>query len=276
MTLPIAGFSDLSSAPEERGAILSPCKTYRYVLWRIWNRSGRLGLWVMLNPSTGDAESDDSTIANIRKRAKNWGWGGFYVVNLCAFRSSHPTDLPTAAVDPRGPENDAHIARLATETIASGAPMVVAWGSSLDFADTELRAGLRGRDAVVMRALTKIGEVSCIGRSGPGNRSPTHPAARGKHLVPVDAPLLPFAPKDGETPAQTVGKIVPPFSVKPPHVSDRPTVGAASRGPCGGCGAPSEGRYSVEIDKREIPLCDVCGPRYHPTFAELRTRYGND
>lgn len=43
----------------KRDAILSPCRTYRYELTRRWQEGSQLAGWIMLNPSTADANIDD-------------------------------------------------------------------------------------------------------------------------------------------------------------------------------------------------------------------------
>ena len=44
------------------GAELSECRTYRYVLWRIWDNSKPKIMFIGLNPSTADENTDDNTI----------------------------------------------------------------------------------------------------------------------------------------------------------------------------------------------------------------------
>lgn len=172
-----------------RAAAFSACGGYRWWLSRVWG-PGPIGLVVMVNPSTASDVADDDTIANLIKRAKGWGWGGFLVVNLFAMVTPHPADLKKAA-DPVGAENDATIEREVIVRCAAGGCVVVAWGCSVDFNASRARAAFRGRDAVVLARLRALAPVYCIGRNADG--SPTHPIARGVHLVPMAAPLQLFA-----------------------------------------------------------------------------------
>lgn len=50
--------SDLFGSKE---ATFSPCRVYRYALWRRWG-SGQYAMFIGLNPSTADEYSDDPTI----------------------------------------------------------------------------------------------------------------------------------------------------------------------------------------------------------------------
>lgn len=77
----------------EKSARISPCGKYRTELKRVWER--RLGLvnFIMLNPSTADAENDDPTIRKCIKYAKSWGYGGIVITNLFDYRSPSPKEL---------------------------------------------------------------------------------------------------------------------------------------------------------------------------------------
>jgi hypothetical protein len=104
-------------------AELSPCKNYRYALWREWSDEPQV-LFVMLNPSTADDSQDDPTIRRCIAFAKQWGYGGLIVANLFAWRSPYPAHLKNAR-DPIGPSNDQWLKKLAKQSAA----VVGAWGN---------------------------------------------------------------------------------------------------------------------------------------------------
>lgn len=110
----------------ERGATFSPCRRYRYRLWRTWGvgalDGGRL-LFVMLNPSTADAEVFDPTVRRCFGYAQAWGYSHLEVVNLYALRSTDPKGL-WAVDDPVGPQNDEHIAL----SLLAADLVICAWG----------------------------------------------------------------------------------------------------------------------------------------------------
>jgi hypothetical protein len=96
------------------GADLSPCGRWRWRLERRWDgrelgEDGAL-LFVMLNPSTADAERDDPTIRRCIRFATDAGAGALVVCNLFALRATDPDTL-LREPDPIGPENDAVLAR---------------------------------------------------------------------------------------------------------------------------------------------------------------------
>lgn len=110
------------------GAVLSSCKTYRYRLWRYWKPDESPLCFIMLNPSTADAEDDDPTIRKCVGFAERYGYGGIEVVNLFAYRATNPQHL-LSFPNREGPENDATILWVAKSTIANHGRVVAAWGA---------------------------------------------------------------------------------------------------------------------------------------------------
>lgn len=115
-------------------AVLSPCGSYRYELTRTWAKGSRVG-WIMLNPSTADAEVDDPTIRRCIGFARTWGYGGIVVRNLYALRATNPRDL-WRHDDPVGPDNDAYLRDAAPDAIT-----VCAWGTNATWHRTQQVVG---------------------------------------------------------------------------------------------------------------------------------------
>ena len=107
----------------ERGAVFSPCRTYRYALHRKWGQ-GACALFIGLNPSTADEKRNDPTIRRCIGFARSWGYDGLVMANLFAFRATQPADMKLAA-DPVGPDNDATLCQLAKDA----GVVVAAWGA---------------------------------------------------------------------------------------------------------------------------------------------------
>lgn len=153
-----------------RRTILSPCRAYRYCLWRKWGgllTNGQYAVFVGLNPSTADEREDDPTIRRCVAYAKAWGYDALCMLNLFAFRATDPRDMQRAA-DPVGPENDEWIVR----TIDDGAGVVVAaWGCGGSFL---------GRDRQVWALVPGL---HCLRVTKDGH--PQHPLYLPKHLTPI-------------------------------------------------------------------------------------------
>lgn len=109
--------------PSESGAMFSPCRKYRYRLWRTWGESAP-AVFVMLNPSTADETDNDPTVERCERRAKAMGFGGLRVANIFALRSTAPAAL-YASDDPIGKDNDAAI----IESVSGSGLVVCAWGT---------------------------------------------------------------------------------------------------------------------------------------------------
>lgn len=147
---------------------------YRYWLTRDWAytpavldpdpspSAGRL-VWIMLNPSTADAHTDDLTLRLIQGHTRRRGHVGLTVVNLFALRSTDPAAIRRHQ-DPVGPHNDEAIIDAVT---APGVDrVVVAWGAN---------GGCRRRDRAVLGLLGAAGVTPY--RLGPPTRhgKPQHP-----------------------------------------------------------------------------------------------------
>jgi hypothetical protein len=186
----------------ERTACISDDGLYRYWLRHMWDASKPIGLVCGCNPSTATADTDDPTIRSMRERATLWGWGGFTIVNVAALRSSKPDAVLVAVREGRdavGPEQDQrfgeavrwlreHNASLVDLCAAYSVPVVAIWGDCIVWAKAP--PPLRGRDGYMLALLRLVGEVSCLGTTASG--APTHPMARGRSRIPIDAPLRPY------------------------------------------------------------------------------------
>lgn len=162
----------------QSGAIFSPCERYRYHLWRVWNDELPILVWIMLNPSTADAEKDDPTIRRCIGFAKRDGYGGVSIRNVFAYRATDPRELEKVA-DPFGPENG--MALLNCRQVSLLTRLVVAWGVPI----VKLRRSNAYKDAANAAA---INEAYCLGTTKSGD--PRHPL-----YVRGDAELITWKPK---------------------------------------------------------------------------------
>jgi len=105
-------------------AWFSPCRRYRYALWRTWGAGTRYAMFVGLNPSTADETADDPTIRRCVAFAKSWGLDALCMTNLFGFRATDPKDM-FAAEDPIGEGNDVTLDKIAEDA----AVIVGAWGN---------------------------------------------------------------------------------------------------------------------------------------------------
>lgn len=140
-------------------AWLDPTERYRYTLSRIWDEATLPVLWIMLNPSTADAERDDPTIRKCMAFSRSWGAGGIVVVNLFAWRATKPGELRRVE-DPVGPENNEALVRAAHP--GQSKLVIAAWG----------RGGwLHGRHGFVPDLIGR--QLHCLGLTKQG--FPKHP-----------------------------------------------------------------------------------------------------
>lgn len=159
-----------------KGAVISPCGLYRYQLWRTWGRADHLLTFIMLNPSTADADQDDPTIRRCIGFAKRDGFGGIRVLNLYALRSTDPKALPRHA-NPKGPANDEHLIWAFTGARLLHLPVIAAWGA-------DKLAQPRGRTVATLAARHSVA-LQCLGKTKDG--CPKHPL-----YLPGDALMAPL------------------------------------------------------------------------------------
>lgn len=138
-----------------QSAVLSTCGRYRYRLTRTWGE-GRRTTFIMLNPSTADAELDDPTIRRCVRFAADLGTHGLEVVNLYAFRATDPADM-LAAPDPVGPENDRYLAYAARLAAAHKGPLIAAWGANARAERVEHVLRLPHMERLTALSVTKSG-----------------------------------------------------------------------------------------------------------------------
>lgn len=159
---------------------------YRYVLHRdmhrdMWRDNDRRVCFIMLNPSTADAQEDDHTIRRCMGFATTWGYGRLTVVNLFARRATRPRALKLLP-NPVGDLNDDVIV-----VHSSTADLVVcAWGN---------HGSLHGRGADVVALLRRRGiALHHLGLTKAGE--PRHPLRLSGYTKPI-----PYDSEDeGESP----------------------------------------------------------------------------
>ena len=185
---------------QQNGAMFSPCRSYRYSLWRTWDSQKPIVVFIGLNPSTADETVNDPTMRRCIGFARLWGYGGMVVVNLFAYCATKPTVLRHVA-DPVGKDTDSWIYTLcqyvarqvggehnsldceeAGQTHGSekshyesvSAKVILCWGN---------QGCLKGRDRTLLTLITPIITPYCLAMTKQGY--PAHPLYLRKTLVPI-------------------------------------------------------------------------------------------
>lgn len=160
----------IGSVTMERTATFSPCRRYRYSLWRNWadllGASKGYAMFIGLNPSTADETEDDPTIRRCIAFAKSWGYDGLCMTNLFAFRATDP-ELMLAEPAPVGNDNDSHLLSMAK----SAGIVIAAWGPP---------GAHLGRDASVRELIPNLHYLRLTKDGHPG-----HPLYLPGTLVPI-------------------------------------------------------------------------------------------
>lgn len=163
-----------------RRALISDDGRYRYVLTHRWSL-GPHATFVMLNPSTADATTDDATVRRCRGYARRWGLHGMAVLNLYALRSRDPREL-WSVDDPVGPDNDSTLEDWVGRAARVDGPLIFAWG-------------VHARPDRVDWLTTMVPNVrraQALGYTSKG--VPLHPLARGLVKTTI---LQPWPPRSG-------------------------------------------------------------------------------
>ena len=141
----------------DRGAQFSECGKYRYALWRIWDRTKPLVMFIGLNPSTANETEADKTIESVIRISRFNGYGGFYMMNLWPYIATKPELLK---IDARSSANNYYGI---CETAKECQDVVFAWGNFKIVKDKK-------RD---LELFNMFQNAKCIGQNK--NGSPKHP-----------------------------------------------------------------------------------------------------
>lgn len=144
-------------------AWLSEDGLHRYRLLRKLSFWPGILVWIMLNPSTADADEDDATIRRVIGFSLPLGFGTLIVVNVFAFRATDPAKL-CGVEDPVGPENE----RVVKEQIKAANRVIVGWGGM----SNQLYAK-QGANRIIKAVQDTGTKLECLGRTASGH--PRHP-----------------------------------------------------------------------------------------------------
>jgi hypothetical protein len=120
-------------------------------------------LFIMLNPSTADADIDDPTIRRCMGFARRLGGTTLYVENLFAYRATSPKKMMEAS-DPVGPENDSRIRESLNMVNWCNGIVICAWGTNGSY---------KNRDQEVLKQIRSYTTPMCLGKTKHG--FPKHP-----------------------------------------------------------------------------------------------------
>jgi hypothetical protein len=151
---------------------------FRYHLWRSWGPIGCPSIcFVMLNPSTADANDDDPTLRFCIGIADALGYWRLDVVNLYAYRATQPSALRERGF-PVGPSNDDGIRAVLQANMQRDGfythKVIVAWGTNAQ----------RSRADAMLKLIRECGheplalKVSKLG-------APEHPLYKKHDIVPM-------------------------------------------------------------------------------------------
>lgn len=159
----------------DNGALFSPCRRWRYLLWRRWERDGDVCVFIGLNPSTADETTDDPTIRRCTGFARSWGYSSMWMLNAYAFRATDPRIMKVQGAQALGPLNNEYILQASHEADL----VIAAWGTHID----------EERERRVRQLVYQAGKpLYHLGLTKGGH--PKHPLYLRAELRPIHWPFL--------------------------------------------------------------------------------------
>lgn len=153
-------------------------RTHRLSCFQHWGDPDDYVCGIGMNPSGAAEDRSDPTFDAMCRRARAWGAGAHWQLNVMSIRGTYSADLAKAQ-SVSLPENDDWIRRVAPKARL----VIVHWGNP---------GHDSGRGPKVERLLREVcdpAKVFCFGKNL--NGAPTHSLYQR-----MDAPLLPFFPAD--------------------------------------------------------------------------------
>lgn len=142
-------------------------RRYRYLLKRKVAEQGGVCLWILANPSVADEVALDPTLTRCADYTERWGYGWMHVVNIRAWISTDPKNVPKGD-EAFGPDN----ARIVNAEALAASIVVGGWGKLGGPLGAECHRHLRSL-GVTVHAL----KLNADG-------SPQHPLYLAKSLLP--------------------------------------------------------------------------------------------
>lgn len=155
----------MESLFENNGAEFSVGNKYRYALWRIWDEKLPLVMIVGLNPSTANQTTDDATIRRVKRFSYDWGYGGFYMMNLFALVTPYPEELKKSD-NPLG-DNNGWLEKIHPKC----EKVIFAWGA---FKEAHERS---------IEVINMFPDAYCLGKTKSG--CPKHPLYLKSDTIPI-------------------------------------------------------------------------------------------
>ncbi len=128
-------------------AFFSLSRKYRYRLTRKLSESNKRIIFIGLNPSTANAENNDSTLRRLINFSNSWGYGSLVVINLFARVSISPKFLKSSS-NPIGHHNNFELKS-----------KIIGWSQD-EFSDLWLGWGAHGsfmkRDREILKEVRKF------------------------------------------------------------------------------------------------------------------------